>query len=35
MIIIFVKYGGSGSVFDYVRVIINNGVHLQGKLYSR
>jgi hypothetical protein len=29
------KYGGSGSVFDYVRVTIYNGVVLQGELYSR
>jgi hypothetical protein len=35
IIVCVVKYGGSGSVFDYVRVTINNGVLLQGELYSR
>jgi hypothetical protein len=35
LFIYVVKYGGSGSVFDHVRVTINNGVLLQGELYSR
>jgi hypothetical protein len=30
-----VKYGGSGSGYDYVRVTIYNGVLLQDELYSR
>jgi hypothetical protein len=30
-----VKDGGSGSVYDYLRVTIYNGVLLQGELYSR
>jgi hypothetical protein len=34
-IVYVVKYGGSGSVYDYVRVTIYNGVLLQGELYSR
>jgi hypothetical protein len=29
------KYGGSGSVFDYIKVTIYNGGLLQGELYSR
>jgi hypothetical protein len=30
-----VKYGRSGSVFNYVRVTINNGILVQDELYSR